>query len=412
MNDRRSAPALVGRLAACAILLVVAGVGERGARAAAPSAGDVDHERFLLRAELGAEYDTNAHRVESVSGAAPPPLVGSAVERVVLTGALSDAVGDGQAITISGTAAAKLFDATEARNESVAIAQSAALWRAQVSRAFRLSAAGVYYEAFQNAGFGPGDLEQRRDFRSLAPTLELALGVAERSDVVVSGGYRWLVFKADRDFDFRAPVAALDWRWTRLADVGSDGADWDLDLGAALEARTFGGPALVASCGPGSLPGVPCYGSDGRRDQLLIAHGELTRTGAVLAGLGYAFQYNRSNSYGETVSRHAVTARLAASLPLGLTVAARAEALFAFYRQSVPLLVQQSGCTAAGSGCTSIEDENRSSARVELSRDLSDHLRMFARYTFYANELGSGSGTYRRHTLLLSLAFGYDGPSP
>jgi hypothetical protein len=54
-----------------------------------------------------------------------------------------------------------------------------------------------------------------------------------------------------------------------------------------------------------------------------------------------------------------------------------------------------------------IEDENRSSVRVDLSRDIGEPLRAVVRYTFYANELGASSGIYRRHTLLLSLAFAF-----
>ena len=58
-----------------------------------------------------------------------------------------------------------------------------------------------------------------------------------------------------------------------------------------------------------------------------------------------------------------------------------------------------------GKPYVNIEDENRSSVRVDLSRDIGEPLRAVVRYTFYANELGASSGIYRRHTLLLSLAF-------
>jgi hypothetical protein len=56
----------------------------------------------------------------------------------------------------------------------------------------------------------------------------------------------------------------------------------------------------------------------------------------------------------------------------------------------------------------SIEEENRSSARVDLSRDIGDRTRALLRYTFYANELGASVGQYRRHTLLLSLSFAFE----
>jgi hypothetical protein len=62
----------------------------------------------------------------------------------------------------------------------------------------------------------------------------------------------------------------------------------------------------------------------------------------------------------------------------------------------------------AGKMFASIEEENRSSARIDLSRDIGDRLRALVRYTFYANELGNNIGEYRRHTLLLSLAFTFE----
>ena len=93
-------------------------------------------------------------------------------------------------------------------------------------------------------------------------------------------------------------------------------------------------------------------------------------------------------------------------MPFGLYLAARADLSFVFYRDSIP--VAQTADMApmvGGKPFVNIEDENRSSVRVDLSRDVSDRLRALLRYTFYANELGSSVGTYRRQTLLLSLAF-------
>ena len=77
-----------------------------------------------------------------------------------------------------------------------------------------------------------------------------------------------------------------------------------------------------------------------------------------------------------------------------------------FYRDSIPVARAVDMMTMiAGKPFINIEDENRSSVRVDLSRDISEKLRGQLRYTFYANELGSSGGTYRRHTLLLNLAF-------
>ena len=145
-----------------------------------------------------------------------------------------------------------------------------------------------------------------------------------------------------------------------------------------------------------------------RVDDFVTAQTEVTRTGRVLLGLGYAFQHNASNSFGETLIRHIATARIAAALPLSLYVAARADLLFVSYRDPVPIAQVDASQAAVSRPFASIEEENRSSARVDLSRDISDRLRALLRYTFYANELGNNVGSYRRHTLLLSLSFAFE----
>jgi hypothetical protein len=185
-----------------------------------------------------------------------------------------------------------------------------------------------------------------------------------------------------------------------------------VSAGAAFEHRTFGGRALTTDCpdemqSGGSGNGLPavfaCAGTDTRRDDFLMSHLDLLRVGRVLMGAGYAFHYNLSNSYGETVVRHIASARFAAPLPGGFTLAARGEVLLAFYSQ--PMIVGQQ--VAAGntfSSVESIDDENRSSVRVDLSHDLGDSLRLLVRYTFYANEIANAAPiSYQRQTVLLSV---------
>jgi hypothetical protein len=145
-----------------------------------------------------------------------------------------------------------------------------------------------------------------------------------------------------------------------------------------------------------------------RTDNFVMTQAEVTRTGRILIGAGYAFHHNASNSFGETLIRHIAIARVAAPLPLGFYLAARADLLFAFYRDPVPVAQADMAQMVAGRPFVTIEDENRSSVRVDLSRDVVDRLRALLRYTFYANELGGNSGTYRRHTLLLSLSFSFE----
>ncbi|HXU00163.1 MAG TPA: hypothetical protein VN903_04185 [Polyangia bacterium] len=359
-----------------------------------------DNEHYQLRGELGVEYDSNAHRVEEVAISGGGPVIRSFLQRLVLSAQGADQVAPRHAIAWSATAAGKIFDAPAARSENVAIAQSSLVWRTALGGHTWLAPSGTYYEAFQSWAPEGDPAGERRDFRSLAPTLELRTGLTDSVDLGVTAGYRWLLFKPDRDFDFNGPTAGVNLRWLHDTESGSD---WEARAGAAVEYRGFAGLARIGNCPPDSLP---CPGTELRNDNFLMAEADVTRTGRVLAGVGYAFHHNGSNSFGETLIRHIAIARVATALPLGLYLAARADLSFVFYRDSIPVArVTDMAPTVAGKPFVNIEEENRSSVRVDLSRDVGARLRALLRYTFYANELGSSGGTYRRHTLLLSLAF-------
>jgi hypothetical protein len=364
------------------------------APAAARADGGVDDARYLLRGEAGIEYDSNPHRLESIGGVTATPIAGSPLARLVLSGSLFDVVADGQSLTLAATGAAKLFEAADARSENVLIAQSSGAWRLALGERTHLLASTVYYEAFQASSSDPVRDAERRDFRSLAPLLQLGRSLAAGLDLTLAGGWRFLVWKPDRDFDFNGPTAGLQLTWQGPSTAN---ADWELGAGASFEHRLFGGPvlALAPICSP---PDLPCPGAAARIDEFVTSHVEVTRTGAALAGLGYALQYNRSNSYGETVTRHFAILRFAFPLPADFTLAARAELLYATYRDALPV-------SGAGNQFVSIDYESRSSAQLDLSRPFGDHLRLALRYTAYFNELGSSSGTYNRQTALLSLSY-------
>jgi hypothetical protein len=372
-----------------------------------PARADGDSSRPAVAVEVGYEYDSNVHRTEVVAGAENVPVVGSPVARVVVSGSLADLVGDRQEIALSALAAGKLFTAPDARSEDVAVAQTTAAWRAAIGARSAVTLQGVYYDAFQRRSGDPAAAAERRDFRSITPLLRLEhrLG-GDRHDVAIgaSAGYRLFVFKSDLDFDFRAPLASVDLRWARESDDG--GADWEIAAGSTLELRAFSGTALIDACGPTSTVGATCAPSPGtsqRRDTFLMSHVEIARTGAALIGLGYALHWNESNSIGETVTRHFATLRLTAPLPFGIYLAARAELSIASYLH--PVIVGQT--TTGGRTFVSIDDENRSSLRVDVSRSLGARLQLVARYSFYINEIGASAAApqFRRQTALLSLRF-------
>lgn len=380
---RRPAPLIVP------LALAVASLGAQ--RAARADEGAEDNEHYSLRAELGPELDTNVHRTErvDVAGVMNPPAVASPLARGVLTGSLSDVVGDGHRVAMSATLAAKLFEKSEARDEDVGIAESSLLWRAPLTTRSALVLSGAYYEAFQRMAPAPVYSAERHDFRSLTPALRLTHALGEHAEAGLGAGYRLFVFKPDRSYDFQAPCASLDASWARETDDG--GADWEAVLHATAERRAFDGAILVA----GTAGGPPTTGSTPRVDEFLTAALDVSRTGSVLVGGGYAVQVNVSNSFGASATRHFATARFSAALPLDLYLAARTELL----------LAARYADSSAGRAYLSIEDENRSNVRGELSRNLSPRVQLFARYTLYFNPIGGSATSYVRQTALLSLAF-------
>jgi hypothetical protein len=350
-----------------------------------------ENPRYDLRGELGGEYDSNAHRTEIVDGIANAPIVGSALARASLGGHLADVVADGQQIALAATLAGKLFAAPAARDEDVLLASSSARWRLALRSTTGFALQVLYYEAFQRASADPTTAGDRRDFRSLTPTLMLDWRLADDTVLIAAAGYRSFVFKSDLDFDFHGPVGSADLRWARESADGD--SDWEVTAGASAELRAFSGLATTADNSPPTTT---------RQDTFAVGHLDLTHVGRVLLGGGYALQWNGSNSYGDAITRHVLALRFATALPLGCYLAERGELILAQYHDAVAL-----GQNVTTGALLSIDDENRNSLRVDLSRALSPRLQLLARYTVYANELGLSSSIahYRRQTFLLSLAF-------
>jgi hypothetical protein len=68
------------------------------------------------------------------------------------------------------------------------------------------------------------------------------------------------------------------------------------------------------------------------------------------------------------------------------------------------LLAQAAQDPNAGAPLVSVEDENRSTLRIELARPLARGFEIGARYVLYTNFPGNSSVHYRRQTALLYLA--------
>ena len=348
-----------------------------------------DGARYDWRLEDGAEYDSNPARAERIAGTVNPAAApASPLARVVVAGNLAAPVGARQELTLSGAFGGKWFTAPEARAENVLVFQGAAGDAVRLGRQSQLVGSAAYFDVFQRRST---DLP---DFRSVAPSLRLDEEIPRSILASLGGGYRWFTFKPDDSYSFAAPTAFLALKYSRPGNLLERGADWEWTAGGSVEERGFHGPACRSTgCGDGS--DVPRH-----RDRFWIGHVEVTRTGDWLLGLGAAGHINQSNSYGDSLARGLFHLRTVFFLPWDLSLSARGELVLTHYADA--LTFQQ---PIAGLPGATIEDEGRSTLRVEMVRVFEGRFEVGARYVYYTSWPAAGPVDFRRQTLLFYFAF-------
>ncbi|MBN2574050.1 MAG: hypothetical protein JXP73_05745 [Deltaproteobacteria bacterium] len=344
--------------------------------------------RYDWRIEDGVEYDSNPGRIERIEGnPSQPAPPASALARLVVAGSLAADLGERNTLAASGAFGGKWFLADQARAENVLVAQASANHTLRLWRRTQAAAAVSYYDVFQRRS------TELPDFRSLLPSLRLEQGLGRAFLASLGAGYRWFSFKPDGAYSFHAPTVFLLFRHVLPGDVLAGAADWEWSAGGNLEARAFDGAACTESgCDPG--------GSGPRHDdRFWIVHAGFARTGAWLFGAGAAMHINQSNSYGEALVRGLLHARTVVALPWEIALSARAELVATRYRDPLTFLQPVAGLPSA-----SIEDESRSTLRVEISRVFAGHIELGARYVYYTSAPTSSAVDFRRHTALLYVA--------
>jgi hypothetical protein len=359
------------------------------------SAASAEGMRYAVRVEGGSEQDTNPGRVETIQGVATTPAISSPLARLLVSTDVVAAVSARQTLSLSGSVAGKRFFQEDARGEDVLVAQLAGSWARSFGQSTRLGLGGAYYDVWQRQSV------TARDFRSATPVLRLEQ-ILVGGVLVAGAGHRWFVYKPNDTFWFSGPTALLDYRRAIVADDVEEGAaDWDWNVGGSAELRDFAGLRCVTAVACGSAAS-----SGSRADRFFTAHLSVTRTGSFLVGAGLAAHLNRSNSYGETLARGLVNVRAAVLLPWGWALTTRGEIIFTRYADPIPLAAPND---MSGTPMASIEDESRSTFRLEIARSIREVVDFGARYTFYTNAIGRRSDDvdYRRQTFLLFAAFAY-----
>lgn len=372
-----------------AVALVVAGLLGSGVGVPSTALGQAGL-RYGVRLEAGGEYDSNPERREEVAGIEDRPIRAAPALRLVSGIDIAAASRAGHLFSLSGEAAGKRFLETDVQGEDLLLLDGRLTADFALSERSRLALLVSHYDALQRAS----DLPEARDFRSTTPALrfEHRLGGAR---FAAGGGWRWFTFKPEPMFDFQAPTAFVAYRQALLPPLDVPGAEWDWGLTASFEGRRFQSSrcAQVALCPP-TDPTAPQ-----RLDRFVALAADVNRTGDALVGGGVALQINDSNSFGESLLRAAVHLRAAVLLPLDLSLAGRAELVAARYRDAV-----QVGRDPMTGSFVSIEEEGRSTLRLELLRPLGERFETGVRYTLWTSAPGDDTVSFQRHSFVLFLA--------
>jgi hypothetical protein len=246
----------------------------------------------------------------------------------------------------------------------------------------------------------------------LAPKKWLELGVvgrardrrgAERDYSDLQGGAQ-VDFVPDPALDVRLSVVAHRFIYWDRFDASWWGPDaqltaryrftrrHSLSVYGQFNPRTYNANATPRPSTDGTPPPPP----EVRSDVFLGAGLTYTYRGPFHFSLSYGYFDLTSNSWGETIRRHRLTATGAVHLPLDFTVLGAGTLQLSSFPDGVYLSPE----------LTVIEDdENSSSVSVKVVRPIAEHFELDARYAFYVNVLPTNQFLYLRHVVSVGVAF-------
>ncbi len=323
----------------------------------AASAGAARATPWGLSAEAGAEYDTNVERVETGPGLDTAPIASGVLRLGVRADHKGDVAGGHYALALSDLT--RVVSTGTAEIEDVTLLAGDVRWLhpvgdRPVSLGFGLTAADSQAIA---------DTVGARTFVNLGGDLLLQLRDTDDRRLTLAVGGRHFEYKPDEEYDWDGPTAnaRLD-----VTLYHSDDRTRSLELATllAFEARMYGSAAL-GKCAPGQPPDCVVATEISRADRYQRAGIELTYVGRQVLSLGYDVSVVDSNSYGQSLVRHRVTASATTSLPHKLYFTAIAILQIDDYLDG--LVLQQD---LQHTSFTSLDDENRSSIQLRLARAL------------------------------------------
>ena len=352
--------------------------------------------------EAGGEADTNIERVETDAASNVQPI--SAL--VMRTGARVDyhdrLLGGTLGLATAGSTRVVTNDRVETSPEDIGLIAADARWVHPLGeRPVGLGVALQAADAFAlDADIGD------RTFRNLGADALVVMRASDTRRLTLALGGRQFVYKPARVYDYAAPSASL--RLDLVLWATADGTR-TLELASTLgfEARAFDSTAAIDTCPPG-VANVNCSGASSflRRDSFQRADIAVTYSGARVASLGYQLVVIDSNSYGQSLVRHRITASGTTPLAPKLYLSAIATLQIDQYPDGL-LIATDSQHTEF----SNLEDENRSAVQVRVGRYLSETWTFELRGALWRDlSIGTGamSGTqFHRELLYAGLVYNH-----
>jgi hypothetical protein len=332
---------------------------------------------WTVTGEAGAELDTNVQRVETGPGLDTAPITAP----VIRFGARTDKRGE----LLGGGYAFELSDLTRIAASSLVPVEDVTLVGGNLQWVHPIGdrPVAVGFSTFALDDFPLDDQYGARTFRNLDADLVLTAHDGDDKRFTLAFGEREFVYKPQTEpahtFDYTGPAinASMDFVLWQPDDRTRS---LELVTTAAFESRSYVVPASANACPPGEV-GSGCSAPTllARHDRASRAGFDLTYTGRAILQLGYQFELIDSNSFGNSFARH----RILASGTIGLgKVYVSLLAILQLDQYLDGLLVPNN---LVNQSFASIEDEDRSSAQLHVTRKITPAWSIEGRIAYWRN---------------------------
>jgi hypothetical protein len=225
--------------------------------------------------------------------------------------------------------------------------------------------------------------------------------------VTASLGYRTFEYKSDDTYDWDGEhygVAYSAAIWRESTDEVEDVSSVDFHAAYRLEHRRYLGSAFTNTCTDDDSDDMACTSPTSYRRVDLNHSGaaEVIYSGDRIYSARYEAQINDSNSFGQSLVRQRLELRVTTELFADLLLTATGAVQLNLFLD--PLLIQQ---RVASQTFITLEDENRNSLAVHLSRELTRRWTAEARYAIFSNEFATEELKFRRQTVYAGVVYDF-----